>query len=81
MRYNYPISSREIKDKIDEIYDMQLYILGYTDPSGLVNYSGICQNIDASGIVIFSSGIDQFATYNPYFGKTNYIINNIHKRS
>jgi hypothetical protein len=75
MRYNYPISSKQLKDTINEIYESQLYILGYADSSGVFTNSGICDLIDASGTTIFSSGYVVFEDLNPYIGKSNYFIN------
>lgn len=71
MRYNYPISSQEFLDTVDQIYEMQLYVLGYA--SGVIIQSGIYDGIDASGEAIFSSGYSSFRDILPNIGKINYI--------
>lgn len=77
MRYKYPISSQEIRDTIDQIYEMQLYILGNSDSSGNIIYSGIYTKIEGSGIAIFASGYSDFEDLNPYIGKINYLTKNV----
>ena len=76
MRSNYPISSQELKDELDSIYEKQLYILGYSNTSGII-YSGVYDIIESSGISIFSSGYNYFEDLNPYLGKADYIVKNI----
>ena len=78
MRYNYPISSQELLDHVDQVYDMQLYILGHPGASGAL--SGVLNNIESSGVTIFSSGIQVFDDLNCYIGKNQYILNQINRK-
>lgn len=78
MRNNYPISSQELKDEIDQIYEMQLRILSYSNTSG-VSITGIYDIIEASGVNIFASGYESIQDLNPYLGKIDYINQNIIK--
>jgi len=77
MRYNYPISSQELLDNVDQIYEMQLYVLGTSGVSNI--YSGVYNIIEGSGINTFSSGYIEFESLSPYIGKANYINKNIIK--
>lgn len=78
MRNNYSISSQELKDDIDQIYEMQMKMLTYSNTSGIL-ISGVYDIIEASGISIFASGYNNLQDLNPYFGKINYVNKTIIK--
>lgn len=46
MRYNYPISSDEIKDELRSIYMDMTNLIGYSTASGVVQASGVYDAID-----------------------------------
>lgn len=76
MRYNYPISSQEFFDEINNVYEMQLFILGYASPTGII-CTGIYDIIDASGVNTFASGYTDITSLSAYCGKIDYINNSI----
>lgn len=77
MRYRYPISSKEILDQVNHIYDMQYYILSYPNSSGTIVSNGIYDTIEASGASIFSSGVTKFSTLYKDISNLDYIKSNL----
>jgi len=53
MRYRYPVIANQQKDELGLIYESLASVIGYADQSGIIQYYGTYDTINASGEYLY----------------------------